>query len=178
MLRNNRTFKLLLLNAIFIFRPKTIAEESDVQLKSYTRKDPSSTNGNVAMETEKNSINVSKMVAGTPSPKSKHRKNIIAKSGSEQEPYDNMEVTGGKNRYKRISQLAESVFGEKIVQQGNDIAPTGKSPSNLSPGMRSRKESSIEGVSYHVPFRRRNLTKSLTKVFHDFSSIKFRHSKV
>lgn len=101
------------------------------------------------MEMEKNSINVSKMAALSSPESNKRTENEnnkkIIKNGTttEQEPYDNMEVTGGKNRYKRISQLAESVFGDKIVQQGTDTT-TGKSSSNNV----SRKESSVEGVSY------------------------------
>ena len=43
---------------------QSIAEENEVQLKSYTKT-------MTGVEAEKNSINVSKMVARTPSPKSK-----------------------------------------------------------------------------------------------------------
>ena len=130
----------------YYFILQTITEENDVQLKSYTKKDSTVTNGNVSMEMEKNCINVSKMVSSSPKSnkrtENENNKRIVKNgTGSEQEPYDNMEVTGGKNRYKRISQLAESVFGDKIVQQGSEKKSS--SSSNVS-----RKESSVEGVSY------------------------------
>lgn len=71
-----------------------------------------------------------------------------------QDAYNDMAVTDGKNRYNRISQLAESVFGDSIVQKGkNDakqspsLGERGRVSSNVSPSMATRKESNTEGVS-------------------------------
>jgi len=116
-----------------------IKEETHVQLKSYSKKPES--NGNLLQE-QKNTINVSSMVAKTPSPKTRKRNenNKQPLGNGNVQPLNSMDATNGENRYKRISMLAESVFGDKIVQQGGSSAP----------GHRSRKESSVEGVSMQI----------------------------
>ena len=105
-------------------------------MKSFTKKQE--INGN-ALEDEKNAINASRKVEAQKktSPKLRSRDHKLTNGNTGNEPFENMEASKGQQRYKRISQLAESVFGDSIVQEG------GKKGS----GLRPRKESSVEGVS-------------------------------
>ncbi|XP_066917759.1 F-actin-monooxygenase mical1-like isoform X2 [Clytia hemisphaerica] len=115
---------------------QTINEENDVQLQSYTKKQE--INGN-ALEHEKNAINASKKdeVQKKTSPMLRSRDNKLTNGNAGNEPLENMEASKGQQRYKRISQLAESVFGDSIVQEGT----------KKGSGLRPRKESSVEGLS-------------------------------
>lgn len=76
----------------------------------------------------KSPINVNSMVARTPSPGGNNTSkdgDLVALRNKKNE-VEAVEATQGQHRFKRISHLAESVFGDTIVQQPSS------SPTSLS----------------------------------------------
>ena len=62
-----------------------------------------------------NPININAMVASTPETERRIKNTISSEK--------DISATTGPDKYKRISQLAESVFGDSIVQQGGSPKP-------------------------------------------------------